>query len=636
MKKIKNIVMFCAILFLVFLFPSKANANNDDAINTYGNGEYALTSYDVVINVNENNTFYIIENISAYFNVRKHGIFRKIPLRNEVVRLDGTKSRNRAIISKIYVDDNYSLSTSNGYKVIKIGHDNRTLIGQNDYQIGYLYNIGKDTGKGYDELYFNIIGDEWDTTISGISFTINMPKEFDESKLGFSSGKKGSTDSSNITYNVDGNVITGKYNGVLNAGEALTVRLELPDGYFVCASDNSNKMIFLLYVLPIVFLGISFVLWFKYGRDDKIPETVEFYPPKGFNSAEIGFLYKGRAENNDVISLIIYLANKGYIRIEEYGVKKLLSTKKEFKIVKIKDYDGDNINEKLFLDGLFSSQGRLAVNPEVTADDLYDNFYVFLNKIVKDLNDKKNKSKIFDKFKVRISYAILLMIIISFITIIAIPTLDTAGGEQLGMIVFMTFIFIPFYAVLFSKKIGILFRVFWGFFLVPFTITFFMGLPIKEALYYDSAILKGFLFGLFCTLGMLFCFKTMSTRTLYGNVMLAKIKGFRTFLKVAEKPRLEALVMQNPTYFYNILPYTYVLGISDKWIKKFESIALQNPSWYDGTDVLDATYFGSFMNSTMASASKAMSSSPSSSDDGGSSGGGSSGGGSGGGGGGSW
>ena len=89
-------------------------------------------------------------------------------------------------ISDIKVSDNYSLSTESGYKVIKIGDANYTLTGQKNYEISYLYNLGRDTGKEYDELYFNLIGDEWDTSISNITFTITMPKEFDSSKLGFS------------------------------------------------------------------------------------------------------------------------------------------------------------------------------------------------------------------------------------------------------------------------------------------------------------------------------------------------------------------------------------------------------------------------------------------------------------------
>ena len=55
---------------------------------------------------------------------------------------------------------------------------------------------------------------------------------------------------------------------------------------------------------------------------------------------------------------------------------------------------------------------------------------------------------------------------------------------------------------------------------------------------------------------------------------MARVKGFRHFLLVAEKDRLEALVSKNPNYFYDILPYTYALNISRKWIKKFENIPM--------------------------------------------------------------
>ena len=69
-----------------------------------------------------------------------------------------------------------------------------------------------------------------------------MPKEFDSSKLGFSSGTTGSTDNSKVKYNVSGNKITGSYNGILGAGEALTVRCELPEGYFVGTGLTFNLM----------------------------------------------------------------------------------------------------------------------------------------------------------------------------------------------------------------------------------------------------------------------------------------------------------------------------------------------------------------------------------------------------------
>lgn len=637
---------------------SSPNNYNNDTTNTYGNGQYALTNYKVDIKVNENNTFNITEYITAYFNINKHGIFRKIPFRNEVVRLDGTKSHNWAKISDIEVDEHFSTYSESGYKVIKIGDPNLTITGSKNYTVSYLYNIGKDTGKGYDELYLDLIGNEWDTTISNVEFTITMPKNFDKTKLGFSSGEVGSIDSSNITYDVKDRVITGKYNGILNSGEGLTVRLELPEGYFVGASDNFSSIFTLLFGLPVVFALISFLLWSKYGKDDKVIETVGFYPPEGFNSAEVGFLYKGQADKTDVVSLLIYLANKGYIKIEEIEEKTLFSTKKGFKIIKIRDYDGSNINEKVFLNRLFNSRNtgissmtklmRYMKNPnhefldeensnlqEVTSTDLYDNFYVTLRAIISNLNDKENKNRIYEKSTSGKSLVVILMIILSVFIMMGIPTYQYYGIGALGLTLFVTLFFIPFYAIMFAKNIPILFRTVWGGIVILQSSLFFSSSPVAEAIFYDSRLLLGFLIDLVCVIIMIICFKIMKKRTPYGNEMLGKIKGFKTFLETAEKPKLEELVMQNPSYFYNILPYTYVLGVSDTWIKKFEVISMQAPDWYSGSTSFNMATFGSFMSSTMSSASSAMSSSPSSSGSGGS-GGGSSGGGSGGGGGGSW
>ena len=115
--------------------------------------------------------------------------------------------------------------------------------------------------------------------------------------------------------------------------------------------------------------------------------------------------------------------------------------------------------------------------------------------------------------------------------------------------------------------------------------------------------------------------------------MLGQIRGFRKFLITAEKENLESLVTKEPSYFYDILPFAYVLGVSDKWIKNFEVLSLSMPSWYNGSDSFEL-----FMNDTMDTVSSALTSGGISggSSDGGSDGGGSSGGGSGGGGGGSW
>lgn len=600
--------------------------------NLYRSYDYVIDKYNVNIVVNENNTFDITENIEAYFNIPKHGIFRTIPLKNELTRLDGTKSKNRVKITNVSVNTKYSTLKEAGNYKIKIGSADETFTGAQSYEIKYTYNLGKDPLKNIDELYYNIIGDEWDTVIGNITFTIKMPKSFDASKLGFSSGYEGETFNDKIKFNVSDNVITGSYDNILLENNAITVRCELPEGYFVNASLQNKSLIFLMFLIPIVSLIVAFILWFKYGKDEPVIETVEFYPPEGFNSLDVGFLYNGKSSEKDVVSLLVYLANKGYIKISEIERTSLFSKEKDFRLTKLKDYDGNNIHEQLFLKGLFKDKN------EVTSSDLENEFYLTVRKILNDVNTKENKQKIFMKETKTKSLVVLILIIASILVIVGIPTLDYGGVEELTITLFLTLFYVPFYAVLFIKNIQLVFKLLWGGFTLFHSFMFFLTMPIKDAILENNTYLFGMIVGVLSIIGMAFILSKMPKRTKYGNEILGKLKGFKNFLETAEKDKLEALVLENPSYFYDILPFTYVLGVSDKWIEKFETILIESPFWYDSPNTFNTRSFGRFMDSTMTSAQVSMTSVPSSSSGSGSysSGGGSAGGGSGGGGGGSW
>lgn len=599
--------IFVLILVLSVLIPSKSCA-----ISSIGG--YTIKSYDINMVVNENNTFDITETISVNFNGdNQHGIFRKIPLRNTVTRLDGTKSSNKAKISNISVSDSYTTLYESGYKVLKIGNSNQKVSGTKTYTIKYNYNIGKDPLKDSDELYFNLIGNEWDARIENVTFTIKMPKAFDKSKLGFSSGYETSTSSANVNYEVTGNTIKGSLTDGLLYYQALTVRLSLPEGYFVGTSSNFDTIMLLEIGISIIFVIIAFGLWKKYGKDEEAVETVEFYPPDGLNSADLGFIYKGRSEQKDIISLLIYLANKGYLKIEEFEEKVLNVIKsKQFKIIKIKEYDGDNEVEKVFLNNLFES------GDEVTKKDLYNKFYATLLTITEYINRKENQEKIFEKASLGKRIFLVAMIIVNFLFMDGLSLFRTKW--------FLATLVIVMPMIWLYKKPTI-----WNM-IKSFGLLEFVAILciISDNLLYTTYLIK-FIIESICLALLIMFLGIIKKRTAYGTKMLGKIQGFKNFLEIAEKPQLEELVMKNPEYFYDILPYTYVLGVSNKWMKNFEDIALKAPKWYCGYDVFDNYSFNTFMNSTYSSISTAMSSSPSKG-----SGGGSSGGGSGGGGGGSW
>ena len=143
---------------------------------------------------------------------------------------------------------------------------------------------------------------------------------------------------------------------------------------------------------------------------------------------------------------------------------------------------------------------------------------------------------------------------------------------------------------------------------------------------------------------MLLCFAVMfmgalcERKTDFYAGILGKIRGYKNFLQVAEKDRMEQLAEEDPSYFYKNLAFAFALGVTSVYAKHFAGLAQQPPEWYvtthdySGGQVFDSTGFTDSLTNMVTSVSSSMTSSPS--DSGG--GGGSGGGGAGGGGGGSW
>jgi uncharacterized membrane protein YgcG len=133
--------------------------------------------------------------------------------------------------------------------------------------------------------------------------------------------------------------------------------------------------------------------------------------------------------------------------------------------------------------------------------------------------------------------------------------------------------------------------------------------------------------------------------TLMGRKLMDKIEGFKLYLSVAEKERLNILnpPEKTPELFEKFLPYALALDVEHEWSEQFATVLAASavggryhPSWYNGnswrTDGI--TGVASSLGSSLTGAISSSSTAPGSSS--GSGGGGSSGGGGGGGGGGGW
>ena len=413
-----------------------------------------------------------------------------------------------------------------------------------------------------------------------------------------------------------------------------------------------NVSVFII-IVSLICVAISFIIWAKYGKDKKIEETLESYPPEGYNSAEIGFLYEGSASDKGVISLLIYLANKGYLQIEEIEENTLFSKSKDFRITKLKEYDGNNQYEKIFFKGLFKNGTAGTVNMEkareimqeaksygekisfqnalelsketgsvkkfITATNLYNSFYETLDRIKSNLNSEENIYKIFEttineKGKL---FVLMMIVIFTLITLRPIMEYSKDGSNALVVAVFSLIMFTAAFIILFSRDLVMYVngkrlttkrqKIFASILLLMIGLMGWLY-AIFPCLLQNMAHLITYFIGIACIGVILMFLIIMPKRTTYGNEILEKIKGFRIFLETAEKPQLENLIIQNPEYFYNMLPYAYALGIFDVWINKFENISLEAPHWYKYQNNFSVCTFGTFMKSTMNEVSLAMTS----------------------------
>jgi len=134
-------------------------------------------------------------------------------------------------------------------------------------------------------------------------------------------------------------------------------------------------------------------------------------------------------------------------------------------------------------------------------------------------------------------------------------------------------------------------------------------------------------------------------RTIVGRKLVDEIEGFKWFLSVTEKDRLNFHNPpgKTPELFEKFLPYALALEVEQKWAEQFTEIFARldaqgtsySPSWYMGSNfnALAISGFASSFGGTFSSAVSSASTPPGSSSG---FGGGSSGGGGGGGGGGGW
>jgi uncharacterized membrane protein len=176
--------------------------------------------------------------------------------------------------------------------------------------------------------------------------------------------------------------------------------------------------------------------------------------------------------------------------------------------------------------------------------------------------------------------------------------------------------------------------------IAAFGTAFVVGMPVLNAALNSGWWLPLFL-PLLATPIVLSAFWWIAAPTKEGRTVLDHIAGFKQYLTITERERLDRMTQprDTPELFEKYLPFAIALGVENRWAERFAGVLAaasaqgqQSFAWYSGSSSpwSNPTGFVDSVGSSLSSAVGSASTSP------GSSGGGSSGGGGGGGGGGGW
>ena len=565
----KHKISLLSILFIFFIimFSNKIFGINSDA-------GYIIENYKMDIIVNEDNTFDVTETIDVRFTEKgKRGIIRNIPRANFLKRENGEYSKNIAYLTNLEVNDDFKYTKDRKYYNIKIGKNDVVASKEKTYIIKYKYDIGKDPLKDIDEFYFYIIGEGWNTTINNVEFKIKMPKMFDENKVKFFNVYKNNFRNLHLNYIIREKTIIASYNKKLQPNEGLSIRMILPKGYFYRKWIPFTNAMLIKMFISLILVIVAIIIWMSDEKKKWIVCKREYYPPNNMNSLVLTLLYYGIKD--DAVMLLVSLLNKGYLRFEE--IRYDSSNWKNFKIIKIKDYDGNDKYEKIIFEELFK-------NKDVIEKEEYK---CIINDITQKVYDgidieSFNKKRI-DKKSVRIKNLIFIMSMI----VMMFMFWSSPSDIIIKAIIMLVFRWVEKRMYPFIKT-----KTYWIFIMsliiVPLDFLF-NGIIRLE----DSYLIE-FIFESVCffILTVLFIKKN---KVIKENIMiLERIDSFYKFLRNPRRDKLNELIKNDPNYLYKMIPYIVSLNLLERYNNKYIKDllnALGSPAWYEGNEEFKLNLF---------------------------------------------
>lgn len=506
--------------------------------------EEKIEDFSVEILINEDSSFFLKEKIVWNFgNFQKHGIFREIPLKKIDLKFEkAVDEENKEYETKI--------ERKGEIMIVRIGNPNVLVSGIKTYILNFRVFHGVSFFKDFDEIYWNVTGNQWKVPIKTSSVKIILPKEVDNLKVDCFTGPLYSTEKDCGFEILDKKTVYLFTKRTLYPTEGFTIVLGLPKGILKEPSLISKILFFLkvdypIWIVIFVFLYL-FQEWWRKGKDPRIERAIvpQYQPPEELSVGETAFLLKQKIEGRDVTATLVDLAVRGYIKIRNVE-KEGIFLSQDVEIEKLRDFDGLLEHEKFLLEEIFKDKNKVLIS------SLKGKFSNKITAFAKIIAERLTKEGYFEENPYKASQRIAILGIILFIS-------------------------------------GAIFSSFGNF-------DFHHLLPF-------SLIFSGILCFIFAVIA--------PKRSKKGRDTLWYILGFRDYIKTAEKYRAQFYEKEN--IFEKYLPYAISFNMVKKWAKAFEGIYNRPPQWYETRypTVFTIQIFSNSLNFTTSQITRALTFSP--------------------------
>ncbi len=611
--------------------------------------EERILSYVSEVAIQRDSSLAVTETITvrAEGSQIQHGIYRDFPTRYRT--RDGGRMRVGFTFQGTTLDGQPVSAVTepigNGVR-IKIG-DPDSFVAPGEHRYAIRYRTTRQLGRfdKYDELYWNVTGNGWVFPIDMAEARIILPSPARFGQRASYTGPEGASgQQAQVVSEKPGEIIV-RTTGPLAPYEGLTVAVSWPKGVIPEPSERDKRQWWLadngpplVGVLGLVgLLAYYWIAWRRAGRDPR-PGTVvpSFFPPDNLSPAAMRYIWKMKADNRAFAAALVDLGVKGHVRLVEEEGGWFSSDKTRIERL-ASDTPLANDEESMLSE--LAKTGESVVMEQKN----YAKFSAARNVLNEELK-KRYEGKLFRRNWGWAGAGVLLLVGALWLTALAVAVASGTAGNMIAL---------SFGATLAAALLMLLAKGISGIgncliFLLAislFAIALFSGLPALGAVASSGWLLPfaPLLLGLPVAVSAFFW---IAAPTREGRAVLDRIAGFRQYLSIAERERLDRLHApeDTPEIFERYLPYAVALGVENRWADRFRGVLAaasvagqaQGFAWYSGSgNPWDDT--GSFVDdvgSSLASTISSASTAPGSSS--GSGGGGSSGGGGGGGGGGGW